>query len=141
MKKYSVHFLLLFFICFAIVAIGINFQTKTQQVKLNTFLKQYETIKKEGGWSYIKTEKSLKKGMCYPEIKTIKKRLSLTGEFADKIKNPTDSFDIKLEKAVIAFQRNHNLKPNGLIDKKTLHELNIGIDHRIRQIKINMKKY
>lgn len=141
MKKYSIQFLLILSICFALVSMAIKNQNNSQYNKLNNYLNTYEIIKKNGGWPKIKTAQTLKIGMYFPEIKSIKKRLSITGEYKDAIEQTTDTFDVKLEKAVITFQRNHNLKATGIVDKKTLRELNIDINYRIHQIMINMKRW
>lgn len=141
MKKYAIQLLLVFSICFAIVSMSIKIQNNSQYNKLNDYLNTYEVIKKNGGWPTIKTTQTLKIGMRDPVIKSIKKRLSITREFTDAVEHATDTFDIKLENAVITFQRNHNLKATGIVDKKTLRELNVGIDYRIHQIKMNLKRW
>lgn len=141
MKKYSIQFLLILSICFALVSMAIINKNNPSYNKLNDYLNTYEIIKKKGGWPKIKTAQLLKIGMCFPEIKSIKKRLSITGEYTDAIEHATDTFDVKLEKAVITFQRNHNLKTTGIVDGKTLRELNTGVDYRIHQIMTNMKRW
>ena len=141
MKKYSVQLLLLFSICFAIIAMVTNSKKKIQTIKLNEYLLKYELIKQHGGWHYINSTRILKIGMRFPEIKQIKKRLLATGELGGLIENVTDSFDIKLENAVMVFQKNHTLNPTGIIDKNTLRQLNVDIDYRIHQIKINIERW
>lgn len=141
MKKYFCILLFIFSVCFALLSLRIKVSGKLQYDSLNEYLKQYEIIKKNGGWPKIITSQTLKIGMSYPEIKNIKKRLSVTGELTNSNEYVTDTFDIKLKKAIITFQRNHSLKPTGIIDKKTLYELNVGIDYRIHQIKVNMNRW
>lgn len=141
MKKYFYILLFILSVCFVLVSLNIKIEDNSQYNSLNEYLKQYEIIKKNGGWSKIKISQTLKIGMSYPEIKSIKKRLSISVELINELEYITDTFDIKLEKAVITFQKNHGLKSTGIIDKKTLSELNVSIDYRIHQIKVNMNRW
>lgn len=141
MKKYLYILLFILSVCFVLLSLHIKIPNNLQYNSLHEYLKQYEIIKKNGGWPKISTSQTLKIGMAYPEIRNIKKRLLITGELINSNEYITDTFDIKLEEAIIIFQKNHGLKSSGIIDKKTLNELNVGIDYRIHQIKVNMNRW
>jgi murein L,D-transpeptidase YcbB/YkuD len=105
------------------------------------YLKKYQEISDNGGWEIIKYGKSIYLGSTDWRIKKIKERLIISGDLADTETFLNDSFDIALENAIKKFQTNHTLKPDGIIGVKTLHELNISVDDRIKQIKINMERW
>lgn len=54
----------------------------------------------------------------------VKKASTLLGKHGSKIQ-PTNVFTIGMRSAVVAFQKKHNLKPTGIIDKKTWDKLNL----------------
>ncbi|MGM0498615.1 MAG: L,D-transpeptidase family protein [Bacillota bacterium] len=50
-------------------------------------------------------------------------------------------FDQEVKRAVSKFQLDHGLKSDGVVGKKTLNALNITLDHRIKQLIINMERW
>ncbi|RAK04218.1 murein L,D-transpeptidase YcbB/YkuD [Halanaerobium saccharolyticum] len=52
-----------------------------------------------------------------------------------------DYFDRTVKKAVVRFQMNHGLNADGVVGDKTLKALNVPLDHRIKQIIINMERW
>jgi murein L,D-transpeptidase YcbB/YkuD len=52
----------------------------------------------------------------------------------------TETFDDQLEKAVMRFQRRHHLAADGAVDKQTLEDLNVPVEKRIDQIRINLER-
>lgn len=64
----------------------------------------------------------------YPVLKLwdkgpkVLKASELLAKHGSKIK-PTDSFDLAMRSAVIAFQKKHDLEPNAIIDKSTWRAL------------------
>ncbi len=55
--------------------------------------------------------------------------------------SPSESFDDLLLQGVKTFQKRHGLPENGIIDQKTLAELNISPRDRLRQIYLNLEKH
>jgi murein L,D-transpeptidase YcbB/YkuD len=102
-------------------------------------LARFHQIENDGGWDSIKMSKRyLKYGDTGRVITAIKNRLLKTGEFTT-----TDSstiFDAELEMSVRKFQQSHGLKPDGIVNKTTLSEMNISVVDRIQQIIINMER-
>lgn len=93
-------------------------------------------------WPELFVKKSVRKGDKTKIIGDIRKRLfiltenSVLNEYAE-----IDLFDENLEKSVLLFQKTHGLKPDGVVGKKTLRELNISPAQRIDQIKVNMARW
>lgn len=108
---------------------------------LKQALAKYEKIKTEGDWVEIPEGETLKKGMVDDRIVLVKKRLSKSldlneGDFGDM-----RLYDDKLFDAVLTFQRRHNLEPDGSIGNLTISAMNVSIDERIDQIKVNMERW
>jgi murein L,D-transpeptidase YcbB/YkuD len=107
--------------------------------RFKSALKKYRAFKANGGWKLVPPGPTLKKGMQDRRILLLRKRLQITGdltvESADR-----DAFDDQLEKAVIRFQRRHYLAADGAVGKQTLEALNVPVENRIDQIRINLER-
>lgn len=82
---------------------------------------------------------TLKKGMEDNRILLLRKRLKTTGDLESDASN-LETFDDQLEQAVIRFQNRHYLSADGTVGKQTLAALNIPVEDRIDQIRINMER-
>ncbi|NPA37398.1 MAG: L,D-transpeptidase family protein [Chlorobi bacterium] len=108
---------------------------------LSENLKHYYEIKKNGGFPVIPAGELLKAGMQGDRIKTVRQLLIITGDFpAGTEMNDSTLFDDELEKAVKHFQYRHNLTQDGVIGKRTLAEMNVPVEHRIEQLRINLER-
>ncbi len=96
-------------------------------------------IQKKGGWGTIENLKiKTKKGDSLSAILSLKKRLYLTGELKDNDGSPF--FNQSLEDAIRLFQNKHGLNPDGVVGGKTVQQLNVSIDDRIKQIIVNLER-
>lgn len=102
-------------------------------------LNNYFQISKKGGWPQIDiTKKTLKKGVRSPEVVVIKKRLAITGDMPAA--DSTDLFDDTLNTGVQSFQTRFGYKPDGVITKQLVEDMNVPVEKRIEQILINMDR-
>ena len=90
-------------------------------------------------WRATRVAKPLRYGDKSPCIDEIRFRLFLLGDMQEY--NPSESFDDALLQAVKNFQRRHGLPESGVIDQKTLAELNVSPRDRLRQIYLNLEKH
>ncbi len=104
-------------------------------------LKEYRLIAENDGWPVIPTGETLKKGMVSDRIPVIRKRLMITGDL-NALNGSSDnkSFDEALEEGVKQFQFRHNLNQDGVLGKNTAAEMNISVEKRIDQIRINLER-
>lgn len=106
---------------------------------LKKALAEYRGIRDGGSWEGVPGGPSLKKGMIDPRVALLRNRLSATRDLSDSSLDPM-TFDGVLELAVIRFQRRHGLKPDGVVGKKTLTAMNVTVDERIDQIRVNLER-
>jgi murein L,D-transpeptidase YcbB/YkuD len=100
---------------------------------------RYQNIEKSGGWSSIKwKKKTIQLGDTSELVQHIRKRRAITDE--TDAKDSSIIFDKNLEKDIIGFQKRHGLKPDGKIGIATLKELNISVQERIIQLKLNLER-
>ncbi len=109
---------------------------------LRRILGRYLRIQKKGGWTQIPDGKTLRKGDSDERMPLIKKRLMLTGDLASAHHAPARiqslEFDSAVELAIFRFQGRHRIEKSGTLDQKTRHAMNIPVERRVQQIRLNM---
>jgi murein L,D-transpeptidase YcbB/YkuD len=107
--------------------------------QLRENLARYKAIANRGGWPEIDSDEKLKAGDRGPLVLQLRSRLFITGELSEF--NDQDVFDKELTLAVIKFQASHGLSIDGTVGHKTLTALNVPVEERIHQIKLNMERW
>ncbi len=108
---------------------------------LRNGLKQYRIIAEHGGWPEIPAGQVLKLGMKDERILMLRKYLIIVGDMPSKIKSENDTvYDAEVEIAVKQFQFRHNLNQDGVLGKGTLSMMNVSVEDRIDDIRINMER-
>jgi L,D-transpeptidase YcbB len=107
--------------------------------KLKEKLRLYRNIQKRGGFPTIKTDKEfLLKTETDSILLQVKERLTLSGDL--KRNDNSIIYNRELENAILNFQQRLGLPENGILDKKTLAEMNQNVDFRIKQILVNLER-
>ena len=102
-------------------------------------LAEYRGLASRGGWPAVAPGKTLKTGMKEPRVVALRRRLAVTGELSGE---PLDSpvFDEALAEAVRNFQARHRLASDGVVAAGTLAELNVPVEARVLQIRLNLER-
>lgn len=101
----------------------------------------YERVAQQGGWRTLPDGPTLKPGMFDPRVPLLRMRLALTFDSDGTFVGAPDQFDDLLKNAVIRFQRRNGIEPDGNVGRETVSTLNIPVSERLKQIKINMKRW
>lgn len=109
--------------------------------RLKSALKEYSHIAAEGGWERIPEGPSLKVGDRDDRVPTLRRRPFLTHDIKNAGRENSDLFDSTLYEAVRKFQTRHGLDIDGKIGTNTLAALNVPVEERIQQIKINLERW
>ncbi|MGE5276084.1 MAG: L,D-transpeptidase family protein [Acidobacteriota bacterium] len=102
-------------------------------------LAEYRGLAARGGWGVIPGGRTLKAGMSDPRVPALRHRLAATGELTGESLEST-VFDEPLAAAVGAFQARHRLPQDGAVGPGTLAELNVPVEARILQIRVNLER-
>ena len=103
-------------------------------------LKTFKAIADNGGWPSIPAIDKLENGDNDERIPIIRKYLIINKDLIlSKVEDET-MFDDELEVAVKKFQERHNLTADGVIGKGTLEQMNVSVEDRIDQIRINLER-
>lgn len=107
---------------------------------LKTALKSHRDIASSGGWPVTPRGETLKPGMSDPRVPIIRSRLTRSGEYSGSTADDGLSYDESLVEAVTAFQKRHALDPDGVVGPATLAALNVTVEDRINQIRVNLER-
>ncbi len=108
--------------------------------KLVDALAQYRLIAAAGGWAAVDPGPTLHSGETGPRVIQLRRRLLAEGDLtADTASEPT-LFDDTLKQATIRFQQRHHLDTDGAVGKQTLAAMNVSVDQRIGQIRVNLER-
>ncbi len=105
----------------------------------NAYIK-YQAIEASGGWQKIPGGKTLRLGVVDGNrVPILTERLYKTGDLLQY-----DPFLIKVtpevSDAIKNFQRRMGLTPSGVLNRSTRNALNIPVEVRLRQIKLNLER-
>ena len=94
-------------------------------------------IEARGGWPAVDGRRSLRLGDQGPPVEQLTTRLVASGDLAQ----PSDRFDAVVDASVRRFQRQHDLKIDGVVGRETRAALNVSVADRIRQIEMNLERW
>jgi len=108
---------------------------------LMNVLAKYRSVAEKGGWGYVPDGGKIDPRDTDPRISSIRKRLKITGNLTDTTNLANETYDPVLEKDIRYFQERHGLDNDGIIGKATFAALNVSVEKRIDQIRVNLERY
>ncbi|MGL6251582.1 MAG: peptidoglycan-binding protein, partial [Billgrantia desiderata] len=130
----------------------------TPYLRLREGLARYRDIERQGGWERLpERDSALRVGDDDDDVALLRERLAVAGVLENGAPGEGDEdngvasgerretadprrFDSELEAAVRRFQRRHLLEPDGIVGRQTLAALNVPVERRIDQIRLNMER-
>ena len=114
-------------------------------------LKEYRAIAAAGGWPTLPDGPTLKPGMQDARVPVLRKRLQVTRDLdatapaspataPDVVAPPADLYDPALEAGVKRFQERHGLTPDAAVGPATRAAMNVPVEKRVDQIRINLER-
>ena len=103
------------------------------------YLAKYRNILKQGGWPIISQGAALRLGDRSQRVAVLRQRLIIEYGIAESANDP-QLFDSKLEEAVKFFQQHHFIEADGVVGEGTWLALNISVQQRIEQIRVNLER-
>lgn len=103
-------------------------------------IERYEQIRSAGGWD--ETSRSairLRLGFHSSQVPHLKRRLMAEGDLEWE-KRLTDGFDGRLDAALRRFQVRHGLHATGRLDEATWYALNVPVEDKLRQLRLNFTR-
>ncbi len=107
--------------------------------RLKVALADYRSLQTAGGWPPIPEGETLRLDRDDPRVSMLRRRLQLTRDMPQGAADST-VFDEEVERAVKVFQYRMGLNDDGVVGKDTLAALNVPVETRIQQIRINLER-
>ncbi|MCX6133404.1 MAG: L,D-transpeptidase family protein [Ignavibacteriales bacterium] len=108
---------------------------------LRDLLASFRMITKRGGWGKVASGPPMKGGDVGSRIFALKGRLRVSGDLVPRSGAGGDEFDSTLVDAVRAFQKRLGLEPTGIADSSTIAAMNVPVEKRIEQIRVNLDRW
>ncbi len=106
---------------------------------MDAAIAKYQRIADNGGWPVIPAGRMMREGEDDERVPLLRRRLQMSGDFSPR--TPTynsNTFDSDLADAVRRFQRRNGLRPTGRVERSTYPALNMTVDQRIAQLRMNL---
>jgi len=108
--------------------------------ELREALIDYLEIQRNGGWPHIPFEKTLNPGDIHESVSLLRERLRITGEYGSCSSEEENRYGECLKESITSFQKRHGLAADGVIGKETIAALNVPVEKRIEQIRLNLDR-
>ena len=104
-------------------------------------LEDLRAVQASGGWETVPDGATLRPGEDAPRVPALRRRLLAAGDLALGDDGEGTRYDADLARAVARFQLRHGLDPDSAVGARTLEELNVPVDARIRQVAVNLERW
>lgn len=109
--------------------------------RLKAALQLYRTLAAGGGWPEVPSGPTLRPGSGDPRLATLARRLAISGDLVDdQAWVESSGYDTVLQTAVRRFQARHGLVVDALVGRATLRALNVSVEQRVDQIRLNLER-
>lgn len=109
--------------------------------RLQSQLQRHRVLAEAGGWPDVPDGPSLSPGARDPRLSALALRLAKSGDLSEHDASiPWPVYDEALQGAVRRFQRRHGLEVDAVVGPATLSALNVPIEARIEQIRLNLER-
>lgn len=119
--------------------VAAQFPTLHMFWRLHAALPAYVGYYERGGWPKVVGSEKIEPGDKGPRVRQVAERLLVTGELAALGTDP-ELYDPALETAVKAFQRAHGLNDDGVIGKRSIEEMNVSAEARLKMMLLNLDR-
>lgn len=110
-----------------------------QYERLSEAFRQYEAVVRRGGWPELPSAaEGLKAGQTHEYVSTLKARLKVEGYWDG---DTDQTFSRALRRAVLDYQRTHQLWENGWLTPQTMRSMNVTAMERWHQIRLALQRW
>lgn len=109
--------------------------------RLKAALQLHRVLAAAGGWPEVPSGPTIRPASDDPRLATLARRLSISGDLVDdQAWVESSGYDTVLQTAVSRFQARHGLEVDALVGPATLRALNVSVEQRINQIRLNLER-
>ena len=121
---------------------AVPFRSEEMIEALDAAIRRYEQIAAKGNWPQIPGTRMIRPEDDDERIPILRERLVKSGELRAQsgVWARSYSFDGELMDSVRRFQQNHGLRVTGRVDRTTIAALNVPVEARLQQLRINLDR-
>jgi murein L,D-transpeptidase YcbB/YkuD len=109
---------------------------------LRSALPRMIAIGQNGGWNTVPGGPTLRPNDRHVRVTALRQRLQISGDLTSTdLPEDPERMDAALVDSLKKFQVRHGLAPDGALGRRTLEELNVSAQERIRQIELNLERW
>jgi murein L,D-transpeptidase YcbB/YkuD len=109
--------------------------------QLREGLARYRQIMAQGGWPELPGGPVLRPGARDERVTVLAQRLVASGDLpGDGLATIDNVYDESLEAGLRRFQLRHGLDVDGIIGPSTVRALNVSVEDRVQQLRINLER-
>lgn len=103
-------------------------------------LEELRGIQERGGWAPMREGVTMGLDSIDARVPSLRRRLMVEGDLDPRAAEDSHRFDAALEQAVKSFQHRHGLNEDGRVGEVTLAALNVPVERRIDQVRVNLER-
>ena len=109
--------------------------------RMQSYLSEYRDLAASGGWPQLPDGATLKPNARDERLPLLSRRLAITGDLpAEAAGEAASVYGDGLQAGIRHFQVRHGLEADGILGPATLRALNVPIEDRIDQIRLNLER-
>jgi murein L,D-transpeptidase YcbB/YkuD len=106
---------------------------------IDAAIAKYQQIADNGGWPIVPPGRMMREGEDDDRVPLLRRRLQMSGDMPRRNDGYSSyTFDSDLSEAVRRYQRRNGLRPTGRVERSTYPALNMTVDQRIAQLRMNL---
>ncbi len=109
--------------------------------RLRKGLAHYRALAEKGGWPVVPEGPGVKEGARESRAPLMRKRLETTGDIASANGDTSMVYSRDLVEGVRRFQKRNGSAVDGIAGPATIRAMNLSVEHRIEQIRVNLERY
>lgn len=109
--------------------------------QLRKGLLRYRTIARAGGWPVLAEGPKLQEGARGKRVMLLRQRLRVSGDIAVLNTDTSTVYNRDVVEAVKHFQKRNGMVADGVVGATTLRVMNIPVERRIDEIRLNLERY
>ena len=114
---------------------------RSQVEQLQEALQWHRAVAEAGGWTSVADGPTIRPGAEDPRLVMLARRLVQSGDLPDtEVTTSTSEYNETLQEGVRRFQARHGLEIDALVGRRTLRALNVSIEKRIDQLRVNHER-
>lgn len=123
---------------------NVPWRSDTMMDALADAIDRHERLAQKGGWQAVPAGRTVRPGESDERIPAVRRRLYASADLPENALGAFWNTDLSLDGALEAglrnFQERHGLRVNGRLDRPTNEALNVSINARIEQLKLNRRR-